>query len=299
MTAVRIMRAVSWMIGALLSFSVMAVSVRELAGTLSIFEVLAVRSGLGLAILLAIGLARPALLRSVTRQRIGLHLLRNTIHYASQYAWAVSLTLLPLATVFALEFTMPAWTVLLAAFFLGERLSVSRIGVVVLGFAGVLVVVRPGIAAVAPATALILAAAFGFAITMVATKALTRGETTYAIVLWMNLVQLPMTLLGSDPAFVTRLGADQIAPVIGIGIAGLSSHFCLSNAFRAGDAIVVVPFDFLRIPLIAVVGWWLYGEKLDIFVFLGAGLIIAGVLWNLHSESRPFRPPGSAANGTR
>ena len=299
MTAVRIMRAVSWMIGALLSFSVMAVSVRELAGALSIFEVLAVRSGLGLAVLLAIGVARPALLRSVTRQRIGLHLLRNTIHYASQYAWAVSLTLLPLATVFALEFTMPAWTVLLAAFFLGERLSVSRIGVVVLGFAGVLVVVRPGIAAVAPATALILAAAFGFAITMVATKALTRGETTYAIVLWMNLIQLPMTLLGSDPAFVTRLGADQIAPVIGIGIAGLSSHFCLSNAFRAGDAIVVVPFDFLRIPLIAVVGWWLYGEKLDLFVFLGAGLIIAGVLWNLHSESRPFRPPESAANGTR
>ena len=299
MTTARIVRAVSWMIGALLSFSVMAVSVRELAGTLSIFEVLAVRSGLGLAILLAIGLARPALLRSVTRQRIGLHLLRNTIHYASQYAWAVSLTLLPLATVFALEFTMPAWTVLLAAFFLGERLSVSRIGVVVLGFAGVLVVVRPGIAAVAPATALILAAAFGFAITMVATKALTRGETTYAIVLWMNLIQLPMTLLGSDPAFVTRLGVDQIAPVIGIGIAGLSSHYCLSNAFRAGDAIVVVPFDFLRIPLIAVVGWWLYGEKLDLFVFLGAGLIIAGVLWNLHSESRPFRPPGSAANGTR
>jgi drug/metabolite transporter (DMT)-like permease len=298
MTAARIVRAVAWMIGALLSFSVMAVSVRGLAGTLSIFEVLAVRSGLGLAILLTIGVARPALLKAIRPQRIGLHLLRNSVHYASQYAWAVSLTLLPLATVFALEFTMPAWTALLAAFFLGERLSVSRIGVVVLGFAGVLVVVRPGIAAVAPATALILAAAFGFAITMVATKALTRGETTYAIVLWMNLIQLPMTLLGCDPAFVTRIGVDLVAPVIGIGIAGLSSHYCLSNAFRAGDAIVVVPFDFLRIPLIAVVGWWFYGEKLDLFVFLGAGLIIAGVLWNLRSESRPSRPPGPVATGT-
>jgi drug/metabolite transporter (DMT)-like permease len=299
MTAARIVRAVAWMIGALLSFSIMAVSVRELARTLSIFEVLAVRSGLGLAILLAIGLARPALLRSINRQRIGLHLLRNTVHYASQYAWAVSLTVLPLATVFALEFTMPAWTVLLAALFLGERLSVSRIGVVVLGFAGVLVVVRPGIAAFAPATALILAAAFGFAITMVATKALTRGETTYAIVLWMNLVQFPLTLLGSDPAFVTRIGVDLVAPVIGIGIAGLSSHYCLSNAFRAGDATVVVPFDFLRIPLIAVVGWWLYGEKLDLFVFLGAGLIIAGVLWNVRSESRPSRPAGTAGTAPR
>jgi drug/metabolite transporter (DMT)-like permease len=287
------------MIGALLSFSVMAVSVRELAGTLSIFEVLAVRSGLGLAIVAAIGLGRPALLKSITRRQVGLHLLRNSIHYASQYAWAVSLTLLPLATVFALEFTMPAWTVLLAALFLGERLSASRIGVVVLGFVGVLVIVRPGLAAVAPATALILAAAVGFAITMVATKALTRGETTYGIVLWMNLMQLPMALLGSDLAFVTRIDSDLIAPVVGIGVAGLSSHYCLSNAFRAGDAVVVVPFDFLRIPLIAVVGWWFYGESLDLFVFAGAGLIIAGVLWNLRAETRPSRPRGSAGTDTR
>jgi drug/metabolite transporter (DMT)-like permease len=176
---------------------------------------------------------------------------------------------------------------------------VSRIGVVVLGFAGVLVIVRPGLATVAPATALILAAAVGFAITMVATKALTRGETTYGIVLWMNLMQLPMALLGSDLAFVTRIGPDLIAPVIGIGIAGLSSHYCLSNAFRAGDAVVVVPFDFLRIPLIAVVGWWFYGENLDLFVFAGAGLIIAGVVWNLRAETRPSRPHGPAGTGGR
>lgn len=126
---------------------------------------------------------------------------------------------------------------------------------------------------------------------------LTRGETTYAIVFWMNLMQLPMTLLGSDPTFVAKLNADIILPVIGIGIAGLSSHYCLSNAFRAGEAIVVVPLDFLRIPLIAVVGWWLYGELLDVFVFLGAGLIIAGVMWNLRSEARPPRIVGPVRPG--
>jgi len=294
MTAPRTLHAVLWMTGALLSFSAMAVSVRELAGTLTIFEILAVRSGSGLAIVLAIGLVHPSLLRSVGRRRIGLHFLRNAVHYASQYAWAASLTLLPLAVVFALEFTMPAWTVLLAALVLGERLSASRVGVVVLGFVGVLVIVRPGFDAFRPGTMLILAAAFGFAITMVATKALTRGESTYAIVLWMNLMQLPMALLGSDLMFVARLGADLALPVIGIGVAGLASHFCLSNAFRAGDAIVVVPFDFLRIPLIALIGWWLYGEALDAFVFLGAGWIIAGVLWNVRSESRPSGPVGPA-----
>ena len=73
--------------------------------------------------------------------------------------------------------------------------------------------------------------------------------------------------------------------MIGIGVTGLLSHYCLTNAFRAGDAGVVVPLDFMRIPLIAVIGWWLYGERLDVFVFLGAGLIITGVLWNLRSEA--------------
>ena len=70
-------------------------------------------------------------------------------------------------------------------------------------------------------------------------------------------------------------------PALGVGIAGLTSHYCLSNAFRAGDATLVVPLDFMRIPLIAVVGWAFYGERLDIFVLLGALIIVAGVLWNL------------------
>jgi drug/metabolite transporter (DMT)-like permease len=281
------------MIGALLSFSVMAVSVRELAGRLNIFEVLAVRSALGLAILLVIAVARPKLRASLTRQRIGLHLLRNSIHYVSQYAWATSLTLLPLAMVFALEFTMPAWTALLAVMFLGERMTPSRLGVVVLGFIGMLIIVRPGLEGFRPAGLLVLFAAFGYGITMVATKKLTRTDTTFAIVFWMAVIQLPLSLIGSDPLFVTRISGGMILPALGIGIAGLSSHYCLSNAFRAGEAVVVVPLDFLRIPLIALVGWWLYGEELDAFVFLGAGLIIAGVLWNLHAESRPLRRRGS------
>jgi len=275
------------MTGTLLSFSIMAVSVRELAGTLSIFEVLAVRSSCGLLILLALGLLRPELMKSVGRQKFGFHLLRNGVHYASQYAWATSITLLPLAMVFALEFTMPAWTALLAVIFLGERMTPSRIGVVVFGFIGMLVIVRPGLEGFRPAAILVLLAAVGYGVTMVVTKQLTKTETTFAIVFWMNLMQLPMTLLGSDPLFVAKIGAHNILPVLGIGIAGLSSHYCLSNAFRAGEAVVVVPLDFLRIPLIALVGWWLYGESLDVYVFLGAGLIIAGVLWNLTVESRP------------
>jgi drug/metabolite transporter (DMT)-like permease len=98
-------------------------------------------------------------------------------------------------------------------------------------------------------------------------------------------------LIGSNPLFATKLNQGQVPAVIGIGVSGLVSHYCLTNAFRAGDAGVVVPLDFMRIPLIAVIGWWLYGEPLDVFVFLGAGLIITGILWNLRSEAA--RTPAS------
>ena len=286
MAANRLARVVLWMVGALLSFSVMAVSIRALAkGGLSIFEILAIRSGVALLVLLVLLAVRPDLRVHARPRRMGLNLLRNCVHYAAQYAWAVSITILPLAMVFALEFTMPAWTALLAVWLLHERMTPSRAGVVALGVIGVLVILRPGIAGFNPAAILVLLAAFGFAITMITTKQLTATETTFGIVFWMTVIQLPLSLLGSDPAVFVHLETRHILPAFGVGIAGLTSHYCLSNAFRAGDATLVVPLDFMRIPLIAVVGWAFYGERLDIFVLLGALIIVVGVLWNLRSET--------------
>jgi drug/metabolite transporter (DMT)-like permease len=282
----KLARVVLWMVGALLSFSVMAVSIRELArADLSIFEILVFRSGIALLVLAILLVLRADLRVHTLPRRVGLNLLRNTVHYASQYAWSLSLTMLPLAMVFALEFTMPAWTVLLAIWVLHERMTPSRIGVVVLGLIGVLVILRPGIASFNPAAILVLLAAFGYAITMITTKQLTMTETTFGIVFWMAVIQLPLSLIGSDLTVFLHLDQRHILPAIGVGIAGLTSHYCLSNAFRSGDATLVVPLDFMRIPLIAVVGWAFYGERLDVFVLLGALIIVAGVLWNLRSES--------------
>jgi drug/metabolite transporter (DMT)-like permease len=280
-------RVVLWMIGTLLSFSAMAVSIRELSATLSIMEILSARAATGLLVVGALLAIRPALRYAINRRRLGLHVLRNGIHFGSQYLWASSLLLLPLSTVFALEFTMPAWTMLLASLMLKESMTPSRIGAVVLGLLGVLVILRPGIETFHPAALLVLAAAVGYSVQNIATKQLTTTESTFAIVFWMNVIQLPLGLVGADPWFATRLGLHELPALAGLGIAGLSAHYCLSNAFRAGDASLVVPLDFLRIPLIAVVGWWLYGEPLDLFVFAGAGLIILGLLWNLRREARP------------
>ena len=280
-----IVRVVLWMSGALLSFSAMAISVRALAATLGVMEILALRAGFGLIVMATLVALRADLRATINCRHLRLHLFRNTVHVASSYLWAMSLLLIPLAMTFALEFTTPAWTLLLAAPVLGERLTASRIGAVVFGLLGVLVILRPGLATFQPGGLLTLVAAFGLAITLIATKKLTRTDSTFAIVFWMMLIQLPLALIGSDPLFVTKLNQGQVPAVIGIGVSGLVSHYCLTNAFQAGDAGVVVPLDFMRIPLIAVVGWWLYGEPLDVFVFLGAGLIITGILWNLRSEA--------------
>jgi drug/metabolite transporter (DMT)-like permease len=279
-------RVVLWMSGALLSFCTMAVSIRGLFEKLNISEILSIRSGFGVVVLLAIVGTHPELRATLAPRRMGLHVLRNSVHFASQYAWALSLTLLPLATVFALEFTMPAWVALLAIPWLGERMTVVRAGGIVLGFLGVLIIVRPGAESFHPAVLLVLAAAIGFAISIITTKQLTRSVGTFAILFWMNAMQLPMGLAGSDPLFMLRLEAAEIPFVMGVAIAGIASHFCLANAFRSGDATLVVGFDFLRIPLIAVVGWLFYREPLDLFVFAGAGVIIVGVVWSLRAETR-------------
>lgn len=285
-----LVRVVLWMTGALLSFSVMAVSVRELSlRGMSIFEILAIRSGAALLILFILLAARPSLRHYALPRRMGLNLLRNTVHYVSQFAWALALTMLPLAMVFALEFTMPAWTVLLAPWLLKEKMTPSRVGVVVLGLVGVLVILRPGLTSINPAAFLVLAAAFGYAITMITTKKLTMTETTFGIVFWMAAIQFPLSLIGSDISALLNMNAGHILPALGIGLGGAASHYCLSNAFRAGDATLVVPLDFMRIPLIAVVGWAFYGETLDIFVLLGAIIIVVGVIWNLRAESTRTR----------
>jgi drug/metabolite transporter (DMT)-like permease len=279
------------MTGALLSFSASAVAVRELGKRLSTFEILSIRSGIGLLVLVVLVAARADLRRSISFQRMPLHFARNTIHFCGTFLWTLAITLLPFATVFSLEFTMPMWVALLAVPLLGERLTRSRVGSVLLGFIGVLVIVRPGLSSFQPAALLVLGAAFAFAISLIQTKMLTTNINTFTIIFWMNCMQLPMALAGSDPFFVGKLDAGAIVPAIALGLVGLTSHYCLTNAFRAGDATVVVPLDFLRIPLIALVGWLFYNEGVDVYVIAGAALIIAGVLWNLHAESRR-RPTG-------
>ena len=277
------------MSGAIASYIAAALAVRALAKSLSVFEIMSLRSAGALAFLLALMAFRPKLRRGLGSRRIGLHLVRNSVHFVGQIIWALAIMLLPFATVFALEFTAPIWVAILAVILLGERLTATRAASIAIGLVGVLVILHPGLASFTPVALLALGAALTRAFTDVVTKKLTQTETTFAILFWMNLMQLPMNLAGSDPWFIARIDPAMALPVIGIAVAGLTIHLCISQAFRYGDAIAVLPLDFLRVPLIAVIGWSFYGEALDALVLAGASLIMAGVIWNLRTEARAQR----------
>lgn len=277
---------VLWVGGALVSFSVMAVSLRELSRLFGVFDMLSLRSGSSLLILSLLALARPQLAKEIRPHAPMLHVWRNLAHFIATYAWTYAVTILPLGLVFALEFTNPIWVTILAAIFLREKLTPARIGAVVLGFLGILVITRPISSSMDLRVLWPLAAAVLFAVTFTITKAMTRRDSTFCILFWMNAIQLPLNLIGADWGFIAKLPSAPLLPVLGVCAAGIASHFCLTNAFRHGDAMIVVPLDFLRIPLIAIVGWRLYGEALDPFVFVGAALIISGILWSLRSETR-------------
>ena len=278
--------AAAWMTGAIVSFSSMAVAGRTLSGELDTFEMMMYRSFIGLAVVLAVGLSMGKM-REVRFDRLPLHFLRNLAHFTGQNLWFYALSLITLAQVFALEFTSPIWVVVFAVLFLGERLTPMRLLAVALGFAGALAVARPGAGGDPVGLALAAASAVGFAGSIVCTKMLTRTETIFGILFWLTAMQAVMGIVATgwdgDIAWPSAAAWPWVAL---IGCAGLLAHTCLTNALAVAPATVVTPMDFLRLPVIAMVGMLAYGEPLDVWVFLGAALIFGGNYLNIWSESR-------------
>jgi drug/metabolite transporter (DMT)-like permease len=284
-------RAITWMLVALSCFSLLAVASRELTAVMGTVQILFWRSLLGCIIVVVI-LARAGVLnrQGLQPQLAGWHALRNVTHFAGQCAWLMAIAALPLAEVFALEFTTPLWAALLAALFMGEALNRGRWISLLLGFAGVLLILRPGAAVINPASLVMLAGAFGFGITVIVTRKLTQllhghAHAFLLVLFYMTLMQGLMSLL--------LLSAEVRLPPAGSGlwlvtaaVTALAGHYSLTRALSIADASVVMPMDYLRLPLIMVVAWWLYGESVTVWLLLGAGLIIAGNAWGLYLQVR-------------
>ncbi|MGC2086704.1 MAG: DMT family transporter [Bradyrhizobium sp.] len=275
------MMAALWMAGWLSLMLVMAVAGREAMRELNVFELMELRTGLGFLMLMPL-VWRSGGVSILKTARLPQHIARNLVHYGAQLGWFFALTLIPIGQVVAIEFTMPIWTALLAASFLGERITLFKLTAIALGLVGVIVIVRPDTGSVNPGQLIALVAAMGFGISIALVKSLTRTEPTVSIIFWMLVVQFSAGLLPSLYLW-TWPSSTAWGWIVVIAFCGTFSHFCMAPAMLYADATIVVPMDFLRVPLTATAGWLIYSERLDLLTLLGAALILSGNLLNLRS----------------
>lgn len=270
---------------ALASFTLVAISGRAAGKSIDTMHLMFYRSAIALAIVIILMLFTRAGLAQVRTHRIGLHTVRNSIHFVAQYSWLSALMLIPLAQLFAVEFTAPLWVALLAPLVLGERLTVLRIIAALIGFIGILVIVRPGTVPISTGTLFALTAALGFAGSMITTKSLVRTETIFSFLFHMSWMQLLIS--GLLVAHDFKVPAPETFQWIGaLAVTGMMAHFSLARAFTHADAIIVAPMDFLRLPLIMVVGFVLYNEPVEQTVLIGAAIVIAANFLNIFGERR-------------
>jgi drug/metabolite transporter (DMT)-like permease len=283
--------AALWMAGWLTLMLVIAIAGREAAREINVFQLMEMRSIIGFMMLYPLIRANGGF-AAMRTQRLPQHVARNIIHYGAQLGWFFALTLIPIGQVVAIEFTMPIWTAILAATFLGERMTVWKIAAIVLGIVGVVIIVRPATSEIDPGQLIALGAAVGFGISVAMVKSLTRTEQPLAIMFWMLVVQ---SAAGFFPSlYVWQWPAAHLwFWVVVIAFCCTFSHYCMARAMLHADATVVIPMDFLRVPLSAAAGWLIYSERLDLFTVLGAALILTGNLLNLKPTSAlPGRAKG-------
>jgi drug/metabolite transporter (DMT)-like permease len=148
---------------------------------------------------------------------------------------------------------------------------------------GMLIILRPGFSVVTPAALAVLGGAVCYALSHTLTRRLAQTDAPVIILFYMTLIQLPLGLVPALRGWVTPTLA-MWPWLLTVGVTALSGHYCMARAFALADATVVVPMDFLRLPLIALVGYLFYGEGIDGFVLGGAMVMLSGNVINIRAE---------------
>ena len=271
------------MSGAISSFTLMAVAGRELSAGISTVEIMFFRSLFGLLTITLIILSMKKKQYFQTSNVKG-HLLRNSFHFLAQYGWFISLSILPFAQVFAIEFTVPFWTAIIAAIFLKERLTINKVVAIIVAFIGVLFIVQPSLSQVDSASLLMLAAAFCFASAHSCTKMLSKHNNPITIVFYMCLIQFPISAALMTSHW-TMPNAVQWLWIIIVSQAALGANFCMTKAMLSSTVTMVVTLDFIRLPVAVIVAWILYQEPFGLLSVFGMALILMALLFNVKPPS--------------
>ena len=280
-------KATFWMLGAIFSFSLMAIAGRELGGELDSFEIMLRRSIFGIFIILALAMCFGTI-NQIKFTDLKLHTIRNISHFFGQTLWYFALTQVTLAQLFAFEFTAPLWVALFAPLFLKERFTKQKFFVICIGFTGILIIARPGAGSLSTGMMTAIFCAIGFAGSLLATKLLTKKHTVTCILFWLTIIQFFISFIfaGIDRN-ITIPTSTCLHWVSIISIGGLTAHLCITTALTLAPANIAAPLEFLRLPLIAVVGYFVYAEALSIFVLLGAILIVVANIANIKNQGAP------------
>lgn len=280
--------AALWMVVSCAFFAVLNVLVRHLSFDMHPFEIAFFRNGFGLIFVLPWLVRRG--LPGVGTQRMGMHVVRALVSLAAMLCWFTAVSLMPIAEVTALSFTAPLFATVGAALFLGEVVRLRRWAATVIGFAGAVVIIRPGFETIDYPTGLALASAGFMSISVLLVKSLCRTERPAVIVFYMTSLMTPMSLV---PALFVWDWPQPLTWVwlAAMGLGATLAHLALNRAFGLADISAVLPFDFFRLVFVAILGLAFFDERPDMWMWIGAAVIFCATLYIAHREAAVAKVP--------
>ena len=274
------------MFGAAIAFSVTIALVRHLSATYSTFEIVIFRLIFGIAVFL------PWLFRvgraGLRTDNFWLYAGRAVFAYSAMFCGYYSVRLITIADSVALQFTLPIFTAILAILLLKERAYAHRWIATVLGFVGVLIIVRPGFAEVNAGVAFALGAALLFGVVDVSTRFLTRSDGIRTVLFYGFILQLPIAVIPAAATWVTPTLAD-IPWIVAFAIGALSAQVCITKSLATAEASLVSPVLYLRLPIVAAIGYVFFAELPSVWTWVGAALIFGCTYYCTWRDARMAR----------
>ena len=277
------LRGMGFMLASTLSWAAMLASVRHVATSLHPYEVLLFRFLISVLIFLPVVIARR--LEPLKTARPGMHVLRSALIVVAMLAFFLAVTMTPLAKLVALQFSAPLFTTVLAMLLLRETIRARRISGLIVGFAGTMVILRPGFVALDLGSLLVLFSSLMWALTMIVIKVQSRTESALTMTIYSTLFSLPFSLLAALPYWQTPT-LPQLGWCVVIAGLGITSNLAFAQAFKEADVTAVLPLYFTQLIWVAVIGYLLFAEIPDVWTWVGGIMICSAVTYIAVREKR-------------